>query len=120
MRAPLEQFEHALRALFDDDANGLLIAQSHADDFGVVDVRLDRIERLKHRRDAALGVPGVRLIDRVLGEEKRLRPVLRGRDRGAQAGDAAADDEHIRDLLRKPRRLKRNEIAALGEGFEHG
>ena len=32
------------------------------------------VGRLKHRRDAALGVPGVGLVDRVLGEQEDVRP----------------------------------------------
>ena len=86
VRAPLEQFEHALGPFFDDDAHGLVVAQARA--------RRSRCrrrairtesERLKHRGDAALGVPGVGLLDGVLGEQQNIRARLRRRDRGAQA-----------------------------------
>ena len=76
MRAPLQQFEHALGPFFDDDAHGLVIAEADADDFRVAHVRFDRIERLEHRRDAALGVPGVGLLDGVLGQQQDFRPAL--------------------------------------------
>jgi hypothetical protein len=44
---------------------------------------------------------------------------VRRRDGGAEAGDAAADDQHVGELLRQPRRLEGNEVSALGERFEH-
>ena len=69
-----EQLEHALRALLDGDPHGLVVAQPRPADLRVADVRLDRIERLEHRRDAALGVPGVGLVDRVLGQQQDFAP----------------------------------------------
>ena len=53
--APREEFEDALGAFFHDDADSFLIAESDADRFGVADVGFNRIQRLQHRSDAALG-----------------------------------------------------------------
>ena len=36
-----------------------------------------------------------------------------------KARNAAADHQHIRNLLRQTRRAKRDQVAAMGEGLEH-
>ena len=38
----------------------------------------------------------------------------------ANPGDAAADNEDVGELLREAVGLEGKEVAALGEGFEHG
>jgi len=84
---------------------------------------LDRIARLKSKKELPSLLAHYQLINvnafLGFGEQQDFRPTLRRRDRGAQPGDSAADHQHIRDLLRQPRRAEGDEIAAMGQGLEH-
>jgi hypothetical protein len=82
-------------------------------------VRFDRVQRLKDRGDATLGIPGVGLIDGILGEQQDFRARLRRRDGGAKTGHAPADHQHVRYLLRQTRSAKRDQVAALSQGLKH-
>ena len=82
-------------------------------------MQLEAVFRLKHGRDAALGIPGVGLLDGVLGEHEHVGRVG-GSDGRAQARDAAADDQDVGKLLGEAIGLEGNEIATLGDDFEHG
>ena len=100
-------------------STAVVVAQARPALLGVLDVRLVAVQRLEHRRDAALGVPGVGLVDGVLGEDEDVRPLLRRRDGRPQPRDAAADDQHVGELLGEPGGFERDEVAALREGLEH-
>jgi hypothetical protein len=60
------------------------------------DVRLERVGRIEHGRDAALG-PVRRSLSATprFGDRPRPRPVLRGLEGERETGDAAAEHETI-------------------------
>ncbi len=97
--APGEEFENALGTFLDDDVDGLGVAEAGAADEGVVDVRFDAVGGLEDGGDAALGVPGVGLVEGVLGEDEDVGAFGSSGNGGAEAGDAAADDQNVRHLL---------------------
>ena len=104
----------------DDDLDGLVIAKPGAAFFGVVHMDSVAVGRLKHRGDAALGIPGVGLVDGVLGEQQDVGPLIGRRDRRPQPRHAAADHQDIRELLRQPGGFEGDQISTLGEGLKHG
>ena len=91
---------NALRAFLDDDAHGFFIADSRAARSGVLDMGFDAVIRLEDGGDAALGVPGVGLFDGVLGEDQDIGPSFAPRRWPPAGRDAAADHQHIGELLR--------------------
>jgi len=115
----LDQFNDTLRTFFDDKPDGLLIAKPDTDDFGVLDMRLNRIQRLQHRGDAALRPPGIRSLRSLFRNEQDFRTLLCRGNRRTKPGDTCTDDQYIRHLLRKASSTKGYEVTALGEGFEH-
>jgi hypothetical protein len=63
---------------------------------GEVDLPAVAVVHVRERRgDAALGHHGVRLPEERLADERRLRALGARLDRGAQAGAARADDDHV-------------------------
>src|SRR5262249_55421276 len=73
-------------------------------------VVLEAVLRRQHAGDPALGVGAVRLADLVFGDDKDFE-VARDFERGAQASDAAADDEDVGELMRDALRVEGNEVA---------
>jgi hypothetical protein len=79
---------------FHHEARGGRVAQAGAGDERVVDVRLQAVAFAQHRGDAALRPSAGAVGQRALGDDRhavRRRQV----QRGAQAGEAAADDEDV-------------------------
>ena len=78
-----------------------------------VDVVLEAIFRIDHAGDAALGVRAVGLLHRVLGDHEHREPRI-DFHRGPQPGDAAADHQHVDEVVRNPLGMKRHQIAGDG------
>ena len=95
-----------------------IVAQPRAGGFGIADVHFVAVGGLQDSRDAALGIPGVGLLDAVFGDDKNVGRFGR-RDGRSKTGDAAADHQDVRRLLWKIGRLEGDEVAALEEGREH-
>src|SRR5256714_11097604 len=93
-RAVLDQLGDVARPLFDQRLDGFCIAESGAGVEGILIMQLDRVVVAQDDGDAALRVLGVRLGDLIFGEHRHA-PEASERDRGAQPGDAAADDNKI-------------------------
>ncbi len=97
-----DQFLHAPGTLVDQDAHGLLVAQSRAGSQSVGQVQVGRVlVAPEHRGHAALGPAGGRLRQRPLGQdaEGETRSARRDGsgepDRGGQSGDTAAQDQDV-------------------------
>ena len=97
-RAPRHQLAYVARAVLDEHAHRLLVAQPVAGRHRVRRMELRRIAWPDGRRDAALRVAGVAFPRLGLGEDEH---VARARELGgcAERGDAAPDDEKIRAKL---------------------
>ncbi len=66
--ALLDQPVDALAALRYHQFDGVLVAQAGAGDQGIVDVGVDGVVRVQHRGNAALGVVGIAVLQRRLGQ----------------------------------------------------
>ncbi|CAM5430549.1 hypothetical protein SPURM210S_06104 [Streptomyces purpurascens] len=94
--AGLDEAAYGVGALGDEDADGFLVAQARARDQGVVEVLFGGVALAEGRGDAALGPAGGAVVEAGLGDDDG--PQARGlaaQGRG-QAGDAGADDDHVR------------------------
>ena len=67
--AVLEQPADVLRTVFDHLAHDGLVAQACASDQGVLDMGIDGVALVDHRRDSALGVIGVAFGDLAFGDD---------------------------------------------------
>ena len=91
----------AARALVDEDAHRLLVAQAGAGRQRVGEVQVGRVlVGAEHRGDAALGPARGGLRQRALGQhaerQRRRRPAGTGQPhRGRQAGDATPEDQDV-------------------------
>src|SRR5262249_44037969 len=94
-RAPLDELGDVPDAVRDQHANRVLVAEAIAGPNRVRRVQLEAVVRPDRGRDAALCGSGVALARISFGEDDD-GPGRRQPDRGAQAGDAASDDEKIR------------------------
>ena len=92
--AQLDQLRDARRAFLDDGADDVFLAQARARLQRVAHVQLERILLAGHRRDAALGVVGVRLRAVLLGDDGHA-PVRRDLQGERKPRDAAAENEEI-------------------------
>ena len=90
-----DQLRNPRRAFPDDGADDLFLAQPRARRERVAHVRLKRILLARHRRDAALGVIGVRLRAVLFGDDGHA-PARRDLQREGQPRDAAAENEKIK------------------------
>jgi len=88
------------RGLADDQLDDGAVAEAGAGGEGVLDVVLEAVLGRAHGGDAALGVGAVALLDAVLGDHQHPE-VGRGGQGGAQAGDAAADDQQVGEQVRR-------------------
>ena len=86
-----------------------------AGDQRVGDVVLEAVFGIDHAGDAALGIGAVGLLHRVLGDHEHREPRI-DRHRRPQPGEAAADHQHVDEVVRNPLGMKRHEIAGHGEG----
>ena len=117
LRAPLDQFRDARGRLAHDALDHLRIAQRTAGLERVGHVLLEAVVRIEHAGDASLGVAAVGLLDALLGDHDD-REFRIDRQRRPQAGQPAADDEHVGEEMRDVLRMERNEISRNGHG--HG
>lgn len=96
VRAGRDEAAHGVRALGDQEADRLPVAQARAGDQGVVQVLLGGVALAEGRGDAALGPAGGAVVEAGLGDDDRpeaRRLAAQGR---GEAGDAGADDHHVR------------------------
>ena len=119
VRAPRDQLGDPPRRLADDQLDDLAVAEPLAGGERVVDVVLEVVLGVEHAGDAALGVGAVALADLVLGDDQD--PVRLGNpERRAQPGEAAADDQHVGEVVRQLTRVEAHQAASRGgDGDEH-
>ena len=118
--APLDELADVPRRLADDHLDDLAIAQPGAGGERVGDVILEPVVGAQHAGDAALGVVAVGLLELVLGDDQRREPRI-DRHRRPQPGDAAADDQHVDEVVRHPLGMKGDEVAGdVGHDMNDG
>ena len=110
LRAPVDQLLDLLRRFADDHLDDLAVAQPRAGDQRVGDVVLEAVLGIEHAGDAALGVGAVGLLHRVLGDHQHREPRI-DLHRRPQPGDAAADDQHVGEVVRNPLGMEGHEVA---------
>ena len=98
------------RRFADDHLDDFAVAQIRPGDERVVDVAGEVVVGIDHARDAALGIRAVRLLHRVLGDHEERQPRI-DFHRSPQAGNAAADDQHVGKVMRNPLGMKRHQIS---------
>ena len=91
--AEVDRARGCARALVDEHAHGLGVAEPRAGDERVADVVVDAVVVEHDAGDAALRVAGVGVLEHVLRHERDAAAVLDGVQRDGQSGDAAADDD---------------------------
>ena len=94
VRADLHQLAHPVRSLVDQHAHGLLVAEPGAGVDRVLEVQLGRVGLAQGGGDAALGEERGGVVEGRLGEQADA-PAAGGGDGGRQAGDAAAQHQHV-------------------------
>ncbi len=117
VRSPLDQFADSLGRFADHHFDDGPIAELPAGRKRVGDVILETIFGIKHAGDASLGVGAVRFLEVVFADDQHRKLWIAG-NRGPQAGQAAADDQHVGKGVRHPLRSEGDEITR--GGFEHG
>src|ERR1700749_3678742 len=95
LRAPLDQLFDVAPPVFDKDFDRALVAQSRARGLCVLLVQHYLVVFGERDGDAALRVLRVRLLAPVLRKHRHASARARQFYRGAQAGDAAADDDEV-------------------------
>lgn len=94
--AGLDEAAHGVGALGDEEAHGVLVAQAGAGDQGVVQVLFGGVALAEGRGDAALRPASGAVVEAGLGDDDGVQAGgLAAQGRG-QAGDAGADDHHVR------------------------
>src|SRR5690606_32815911 len=91
-----DQPAHRVGALGDEDADRLLVAQARAGDQRVVEVLFGSVAVTEGRGDAALRPPGGAVVEPGLGDDARGEAGRFAAQGGGEAGDAGADDHHVR------------------------
>ncbi len=96
-------------------------AHDHLDDLGVAqalagrqrvgDVVVEPVFGVEHAGNAPLGVVAVAFAHLVLGHDQHAVR-LGNAQRGPEAGDAAADDQHVGEMMRQFSRVEAHEITA--------
>ena len=108
--APLDQLLDMPRRLADDHFHHVAVAQIGAGRERILDVVVERVLRVEHARDAALCIRAVGLLHRELGNHQERQPRV-DFHRGPQAGNPAADNEHVDEVVRNPLGMKRHQIS---------
>ena len=98
-RAPLDEFGHAERAFGDERFGGGAVDEAVAGIDGVFEMEGDVLVAFHGDGDSALGVVGIGLAERLLGDDQDIA-VAGQFDGGAQAGNACAHDQKINLLGR--------------------
>jgi hypothetical protein len=93
--AKVDQPTDGLGCSFDGETHGVRPVQTRTRDQGIPDMRRERILRIGHRGNPALGVQRTAFLQTALGENRN--PMLRRQAQcQAQAGSAASDDQDIK------------------------
>ena len=103
-RADLDELAHPVGALVHEHPDGFGVAQAGAGVDRVLEVQLGRVGLAQGRGDAALGEEGGGVVQAGLGQQADAPAACRG-DRRREAGDAAAQHEHVElAAQQRPRR----------------
>ena len=113
--APFDELANVMGSFANDHLDDFGIAQAGTGDERVLNVVLEPIVGPEHSGDAALGVAAVGLLQAVLSDDERREPRVDGHGR-AQAGDAAADDQHVDEVVGDALRVKGNKVSRSLEG----
>ena len=113
--APGDQFLDPLRGLADHLLDDRPVAQRAAGLERVADMVLEAVFGVHDAGDAALGVGAVRYGESILGDHQHRQPRIDGQGR-PQAGQAAADDQHVGEEVRHMFGMERNEITGRDSG----
>src|SRR6478752_6345968 len=114
MRAPFDQLLNSLGGFANDHIDDVGVAERAAGDEGVVDMLLEAVVGIHDAGDAALGVAAVGLLDGVFGDDEGAESLV-DLICGSQSGEAAADNQHIREEMRQLAGAEGDEVA----GGEH-
>ena len=93
LRQPLDRRRRA----FDDELDGRPVVEPGAGDHRVLDMAVERVARLEHRRHPALRPGGRAFVEPALGEHHHLEAAGEV-DRRGQPGRAGADDQDVGDI----------------------
>ena len=115
MRAPADQVIDLIGGFADDHLDDVGIAQAAAGVERVFDVVLEVVLGRHHAGDAALGPGAVAVLDAFFGDDEDIE-IARGLECRAQPRDAGADDENIREKVRRPLGVELHEVAMRGHG----
>src|SRR5262249_52817003 len=91
----IDELPNASRALMHRNLNDISMAQAVAHTQGVGNVGVEAILRIEHRRDAALGIIGIRLLGCAFGHDRDPPPVVTDLQRERKPGNTAADHEIV-------------------------
>src|SRR5271155_225739 len=103
-RAPEQQLFHPLWTLLDQDCSRGAIYQTISSLDGVFEMQKNVVLSAHRHGNAALGVGGVRLAQRFLGEDQHPAGLSQS-DCGPQTRDSSADHDEV-GLLRKPHSVR--------------
>ena len=107
-RADLDQLAHAVGALVHEHPDGFGVAQTRAGVDRVLKVQVGGVGFAQGGGDAALGEEGRGVVQAGLGQQTDV-PAPRGGDRRREAGNAAAEHEHVELAAhQRPRRQARD------------
>ena len=109
LRPVQNEFTNPLGGFPNDHIDNVFIAQSLAGGDRVGRVNRHIVERVEHRRDAALSVRAVGLSQLVLRHHDHAERRIDLQSRACPR-DAAADDQHVRKHVRHPLRREANQI----------
>ena len=117
--APADQLADPLGCLADDHLDDLGVAQPLAGGEGVGDVVVEVVLGVEDAGDPALGVVAVALADLVLGDDQDAE-LVGDAERRAEAGDAAADDQDVGEVVGQLAGVEADEVATReGKRGEH-
>ena len=119
LRAVVGEFCHILRPLRHDDARDVAVRQPRARDERVLEVQRRIVIRAKRRRDAALRLRRVAVLERITHGEQHMLPRLREPPGRRKARDARADDEHVRLIGRQSARIEIHQVTLHDFCFLH-
>ena len=113
VRPIADQLADAVRRLADDHVDDPPVAKPLSGGDRIGRVTAEIVQRIEDAGDPPLRIGAVGLQQAVLRDDDDPEARIDGQ-RGPDAGDAAADDQHVRKSVRNPFRVEPNEIAAFG------
>ncbi len=117
MGAVTDQLPDAIGRFADDHVDNLRVAEPFARSHRVGRVALEVVDRIEDPGNAPLRIGTVGLQQTILGDDDHIELGIDGQRR-ADAGDSAADDQHIGKKMRNPLGIEPDEIAAFGNDFQ--